>query len=82
MLINYFTVWLIPFEDVSLRCWQDKCVSDVTFLIHREWYSYHFPELSKIVADNITFARLAQLIGRRSSLNESMLVTRISSCPA
>lgn len=36
---------------------------------HSEWYSYHFPELVKIVNDNTAFARLAKLIGRRTSLN-------------
>jgi len=38
----------------------------------REWYSYHFPELARIVGDNIVFARLAQLIGRRSSITDAM----------
>lgn len=34
----------------------------------REWYSYHFPELSKIVNDNIMFARIALYLGRRSTM--------------
>jgi len=34
----------------------------------REWYSWHFPELIKIVTDNISFARVAHYIGKRSSL--------------
>ena len=29
----------------------------------REWYGWHFPELSKVVADNIVFAKLVRLIG-------------------
>merc|ERR1711988_1866076 len=28
----------------------------------REWYSWHFPEVSKIVTDNIVFAKLAKII--------------------
>ncbi|EGD74033.1 nucleolar protein 5A [Salpingoeca rosetta] len=39
----------------------------------REWYGYHFPELSKIVTENIIVARLAKMIGRRSSLTEDSL---------
>lgn len=37
-------------------------------LIRSEWYSWHFPELVKIVNDNILYARLAKLIGDRGSL--------------
>jgi nucleolar protein 56 len=28
----------------------------------REWYAWHFPELSKIIADNIVYAQVAKLI--------------------
>lgn len=38
-----------------------------------EWYGYHFPELIKIVTDNSTYCRLAQLIGNRKELNEERL---------
>jgi RNA processing factor Prp31 len=31
-----------------------------------EWYSWHFPELIKIVNDNILYARLVRLIGMHS----------------
>lgn len=34
----------------------------------REWYSYHFPELVKIVNDNYLYALSAKLIQRRDSL--------------
>jgi len=39
----------------------------------REWYSWHFPELAKIVSDNITFARLARFIGNREALTDPAL---------
>ena len=29
----------------------------------REWYGWHFPELSKIVTDNLTFVRTVKAIG-------------------
>jgi nucleolar protein 56 len=34
----------------------------------REWYSWHFPELSKVVTDNYLYARTAQFVQRRDSL--------------
>lgn len=37
----------------------------------REWYGWHFPELSKILADNILFAKVVKLMGFRSSANST-----------
>lgn len=34
----------------------------------REWYSWHFPELSKIITDNITYAKSVILIGMRTNV--------------
>jgi nucleolar protein 58 len=31
----------------------------------REWYGWHFPELTKIVADNIHYAKAVKLMGNR-----------------
>jgi nucleolar protein 58 len=31
----------------------------------REWYGWHFPELTKIILDNIQYARAAKLMGDR-----------------
>lgn len=41
--------------------------------VPREWYGYHFPELVKVVPDNFTYCRLAQLIGNRKELSEESL---------
>lgn len=30
----------------------------------REWYGWHFPELGKIVTDNLTFVRTIRAIGQ------------------
>jgi len=50
----------------------DKLDKDInTFAMRlREWYSFHFPELFKIVNDNFKFARLAQLIGDRNLIED------------
>jgi nucleolar protein 56 len=36
----------------------------------KEWYGYHFPELTKIVPDNHNYARVCQFVKRRSSLSD------------
>ena len=43
------------------------------FLFHREWYSYHFPELVKIIADNLLYARVVKYIKSRKDLTEDRL---------
>lgn len=40
-------------------------------LHNREWYSYHFPELYKIVPENYLFAKVVKYIGDRKQLNET-----------
>ena len=40
---------------------------------HREWYSYHFPELAKIVTDNYMYAKVAKYVKSRKDLTEDML---------
>jgi len=36
----------------------------------REWYSYHFPELYKIVPENYLFAKVVKYIGDRKQLTD------------
>jgi len=36
----------------------------------KEWYSWHFPELARLVKDNVQYARAAEYIGRRDTLTE------------
>ena len=31
----------------------------------REWYGWHFPELGKIVTDNLAFAKTIKMMGKR-----------------
>lgn len=37
----------------------------------REWYAWHFPELAKIVTDNITYAKVSRVIRVRDSFDHS-----------
>jgi nucleolar protein 56 len=41
----------------------------------REWYSYHFPELIKIVPDNLTFAKCVKAVKNRKELPVGILDT-------
>jgi nucleolar protein 56 len=44
----------------------DKDINTFSMRV-KEWYSWHYPELAKIVSDNHIFVKLAQLIGNRDS---------------
>jgi nucleolar protein 58 len=37
----------------------------------REWYGWHFPEMGKIVTENLTYAKVVKLIGFRSKAKEA-----------
>ena len=39
----------------------------------REWYGWHFPELGKIVTDNIAFVKTVKLIGTRENTSKTDL---------
>lgn len=36
----------------------------------REWYGWHFPELGKIITDNIAFIKTIKLVGMRENFHE------------
>ncbi|KAL6182589.1 PREDICTED: nucleolar protein 56-like [Fragaria vesca subsp. vesca] len=50
----------------------DKDVNSFSMRV-REWYSWHFPELVKIVNDNYLYAKLAKTIRDKSKLCEDQL---------
>lgn len=50
----------------------DKAVNTFSMRV-REWYSWHFPELIKIVSDNQQYARLALFIGDKKTLSDDRL---------
>ncbi|KAI3684440.1 hypothetical protein L6452_33664 [Arctium lappa] len=50
----------------------DKDVNSFSMRV-REWYSWHFPELVKIVPDNHLYAKLAKYIEDKSELSEDKL---------
>ena len=38
----------------------------------KEWFSWHFPELTRIVNDNIIFSKLVYMIEKRENINDEM----------
>lgn len=59
-------------QSIALLDQLDKDINTFSMRI-REWYSYHFPELVKIVPENNTFAKLARFIKNRKELSEESL---------
>ena len=59
-------------QAIALLDQLDKDVNLFSMRI-REWYGYHFPELVKLVPDNYQYARVAQFIGDKDTLNEDKL---------
>jgi nucleolar protein 56 len=60
---------------IQAICLLDQLDKDInTFSMRaREWYSWHFPELVKIVTDMFMYARCVEYIKDKSKLNEDML---------
>merc|ERR550514_1572494 len=59
-------------QSIAILDTLDKDINTFAMRV-REWYSWHFPELLKIVADNYQYARLVSLIKKRESLSKESL---------
>lgn len=59
-------------QAVSLLDDLDKELNNYTMRC-REWYGWHFPELGKIVTDNMAFAKTVKIIGTREHAASSDL---------
>ncbi|CAG8620093.1 9687_t:CDS:2, partial [Funneliformis mosseae] len=59
-------------QAISLLDQLDKDVNTFSMRV-REWYSWHFPELIKIVSDNYQYAKLAKFIKNKSELTEESM---------
>lgn len=38
----------------------------------KEWFSWHFPELAKIVSDNAIYTKCVDLIEKRDNVNDDI----------
>ncbi|KAK9384615.1 hypothetical protein V1515DRAFT_575994 [Lipomyces mesembrius] len=59
-------------QAIALLDQLDKDVNTFSMRV-REWYSWHFPELFKIVSDNYSYSKLILFIKDKISLNEGSL---------
>ncbi|MCL4124466.1 UNVERIFIED_CONTAM: hypothetical protein GTU68_000605 [Idotea baltica] len=58
-------------QSIALVDQLDKDINTFSMRI-REWYSYHFPELAKVVPDNYQYALCANFIKNRTEMNPEM----------
>merc|ERR1712000_712798 len=59
-------------EAIKVVDMEDKS-NNTHYMRLREWYGWHFPELSKIEPDNYTYGQLVKVIGDKSTLNDDRL---------
>lgn len=44
-----------------------------TFVMRlKEWFSWHFPELGKIITDSLMFVKIVQMIGKRETILQAL----------
>ena len=48
-------------------------INFMSWLLFREWYGYHFPELVKIVNENYMYARVVKLMKNRKEFDETRM---------
>lgn len=61
-------------QSIALIDQLDKDINTFAMRL-REWYSYHFPELIKLVNDNYLYAKLVKVIGnRKDKLDDETLI--------
>lgn len=59
-------------QAIALLDTLDKDVNTFAMRV-REWYGWHFPELVRVVPDNLTYAKLARFIKAKENLSEEHL---------
>jgi len=59
-------------QAIALLDQMDKDINTFAMRV-REWYSWHFPELVKIVNDNLLYARLAMIIEDKSEITDEKI---------
>ncbi|KAF2400026.1 Nop-domain-containing protein [Trichodelitschia bisporula] len=59
-------------QSIAILDHLDKAVNTFAMRV-REWYSWHFPELIKLVSDNLTYGKLVMFIGDKNTLSDERL---------
>ena len=60
-------------QAISLLDTLDRDINTFTMRI-REWYSWHFPELAKIVADSYQYIQTVMMLKDKSQLDRDALL--------
>ena len=55
-------------QSINLLELLDKDINTFAMRI-KEWYSWHYPELAKLVTDNVKYVQLVRLVGVKIVLN-------------
>lgn len=60
---------------VQAQCLLDDLDKELNNYIMRarEWYGWHFPELGKIITDNVSFIKTIKLVGTRENMSKTDL---------
>lgn len=59
-------------QAISLLDDLDKEINNYVMRL-REWYGWHFPELGKVVTDNLIYTKLVHLVGMRHKFHATDL---------
>lgn len=59
-------------QAISLLDDLDKEINNYMMKL-REWYGWHFPELTKIISDNLIYAKVVKLVGMRTKYDTTDL---------
>eukprot|EP00825_Cyclidium_porcatum_P042356 TRINITY_DN577_c0_g1_i2.p1 TRINITY_DN577_c0_g1~~TRINITY_DN577_c0_g1_i2.p1 ORF type:complete len:514 (-),score=130.15 TRINITY_DN577_c0_g1_i2:293-1834(-) len=59
-------------QAISLLDDLDKEINNYMMKL-REWYGWHFPELTKIISDNLIYAKVVKMVGMRNKFESSDL---------
>ena len=66
VLFELFQVDTMIIQAIGLLDDLDKELNTYAMRV-REWYGWHFPELAKIIQDNILYAKSVKLMGDRTN---------------
>ena len=56
-------------QAVSLLDDLDKEINNYTMRL-KEWYGWHFPEMTKVVSDNLIYTKVVKMMGMRQNVAE------------
>lgn len=54
----------------------DKEINNYAMRV-KEWYGWHFPELAKLVVENVQYARIVKLLSKDSYVRLALFLSNI-----